>query len=603
MKRAFSMLTCLACLCVAAPSQAFGFGGAAPGRATPAAVPAEDQRMDWWREARFGMFIHWGIYSVPAGSWKGQAYPGAAEWIMDSAKVPVSEYEPLAAQFNPTKFDAAAWVKTAKDAGQQYIIITSKHHDGFCMWGTKESPYNIVDATPYKHDPLKELARECQKQGIKLGFYYSIMDWHHPDAKGENFPKYVEHMKRQLKELLSGEYGKVAVLWFDGEWIDEWTDALGKEMYSHVRSLQPDIIINNRVGKGRDGMAGLSKDKDAPGDFGTPEQEIPAGGLPGVDWETCMTMNGSWGFHAGDSNWKSGTALIRTLCETASKGGNFLLNVGPTADGEIPTECADRLAEIGRWMDVNHEAIYGTTAGPVPPYYWGDTTAKPGTLYLLIYQWPDAGWIRLRGVFSKVTNATLLATGEHYRIESHQYGVSIRIPVSGQRDVAATVVKLNIEGSHDIRPRVIPQLDDNQTIVLSVFDATIVGQSARIDRSMDMRCLTSWTDPADLVSWDVDIRRPGIFKVVLTGACNMREGGGEYRVVMGSEVVVGVVPSTEGWDRFNEFGPGPFAIRKPGRYTVVIRPESIRKGGSLMNLQGAYLQLRKEEPTDPKRAK
>ena len=596
MKRVFSILSGAAVLCGAtlihSPS-ALGFQASDPPVAAPS--KAADHRLDWWRDARFGMFIHWGIYSVPAGTWKDEVYPGAAEWLMDSAKIPIVEYEPLAAQFNPVKFDAAKWVATAKNAGQKYIVITSKHHDGFCMWGTKETPYNIVEATPFKRDVLKELAAECEKQGMKLGFYYSIMDWHHPDAKGENFPKYVEHMKRQLKELLGGAYGKVAVLWFDGEWIPEWTDALGKDLYAYVRSLQPDIIINNRVGKGRDGMAGLSKDKDAPGDFGTPEQEIPAGGLPGVDWETCMTMNGSWGYHANDKNWKSDTDLIRMLCETASKGGNFLLNVGPTAEGEIPPESVERLAKVGLWMDANQEAIYGTTASPVPPYFWGDSTAKPQHLYLLVYQWPDDGFLRLRGVFSKVTKATLLATGDEREVITHPYGVSIKLKELAGRDLAATVVKLDIDGPNDIRPRVIPQLTDSANMVLSVFDAKIEAVKARLERSSDKRCLGFWSDKGDFISWDVDIKRPGVYVLVFDAACNTREGGGgTYTVTVGGASTRGQVPSTGSWTNFVRFNPPSFIIPTAGRYTLMIRPENLNGTGGLMNLRGAYLQLKSE---------
>jgi len=599
MKRAFSILASAATLFGAAVSA----GPAAPiARAveiSTIATASDDQRMQWWRESRFGMFIHWGIYSVPAGTWQGKDYPGASEWIMDSAKIPISEYEPLAKQFNPTKFDAAKWVATAKDAGQKYIIITSKHHDGFCMWGTKETPYNIVEATPYKRDPLKDLAKECEKQGVKLGFYYSIMDWHHPDAKGANFPKYVEHMKKQLKELLSGEYGKVAVLWFDGEWIDEWTDEQGKDLYAYVRSLQPDIIINNRVGKGRDGMAGLNKNKDAPGDFGTPEQEIPPTGLPGVDWESCMTMNGSWGYHAGDPNWKSDTQLIRTLCETASKGGNFLLNVGPNAEGEIPAESVDRLAKVGAWMDVNHEAIYGTYASPMPGYYWGDATSKDGLLYLLVYEWPDDAYLRLRGMFTKVTKAIILATGVDRKVITHDYGTTIHIPLNS-RDTAATVVKLTLEGPTVIRPRVIPMLDDSPTIILSVFDATIQGPSARLDRASDMRCLANWKDRTDIVSWDVDIKRAGLFKVIMFAACAGRAGGGgEYAVTMGGQETFGRVVSTGSWTEFSRFTPPPLTVTQPGRYTVQVRPTSFESGNLLMNLRGVYLQLHAEVPEDP----
>ena len=244
-----------------------------------------DKRMAWWREARFGMFIHWGLYAVPAGEWKGKEIPGIGEWIMNNAQIPISEYEPLTKQFNPVRFDADEWVRIARDAGMKYIVITSKHHDGFCLWDSKVTNYDIVDVTPFKRDILSELAKACRKQDIRFCFYHSIMDWHHPDAQGPHYPTYntrkkknpnfaryvKRYMKPQVRELIAN-YGPLGVLWFDGDWIPEWTESQGRDMYSFVRGLQPDIIINNRVSKGRHGMQGMTKKGYFAGDFATPEQ-------------------------------------------------------------------------------------------------------------------------------------------------------------------------------------------------------------------------------------------------------------------------------------------------------------------------------------------
>ncbi len=331
-----------------------------------------DARMEWWRDARFGMFVHWGPYAVAAGNYRGDTVRSASEWIMNTAQIPIAEYEEFAAQFNPTLFDADEWVRIANDAGMKYIVITSKHHDGFGLWDSEVSDYDIIDASPFGRDILRELADAAERGGIPLGFYHSIMDWHHPDAQGPhfptyntsekinpNFPDFVEsYLIPQVTDLVINY--DPAILWFDGEWIPEWTHEMGVDMYNMVRSLKPAILINNRVDKGRQGMQGMTRtDQRYAGDFGTPEQEI-LDGTSTMDWESCMTMNTSWGYKEVDDNWKSAEMLIHNLVDIAAKGGNYLLNVGPTAEGLIPDASVERLAEMGDWMDVNSEAIYGS---------------------------------------------------------------------------------------------------------------------------------------------------------------------------------------------------------------------------------------------------
>lgn len=378
-----------------------------PAAAQP--VPREtkaqrDARMAWWREARFGMFIHWGVYSIPA----------RGEWVMHNEKIPVKEYEKFPPQFNPAKFNAEEWVRLAKEAGMKYIVITSKHHDGFCMWDSKVSSYDIMDATPFKRDVLKELAAACRNEGIRLCFYHSIMDWHHPDATGANFPLYREqYLKPQLKELLTA-YGPIGVLWFDGEWIPEWTEEQGRDLYNFCRALQPDLIINNRVGKGRSGMAGMNIDASYVGDFGTPEQEIPSGSSSDFDWESCMTMNDDWGYSAGDTNWKSTKSLIRNLVDIASKGGNYLLNVGPTSEGIIPEPSVVRLKQIDAWMKRNGESIYGSLASPLDSTPWGRCTSKRlpdgGTrLFFHVFDWPEDGILAVHGLGSDPVRVHLIS--------------------------------------------------------------------------------------------------------------------------------------------------------------------------------------------------
>ncbi|MCG8555365.1 MAG: alpha-L-fucosidase [Proteobacteria bacterium] len=431
-----------------------------PHAATSAAVPKDvfeeskadrDARMAWWRQARFGMFIHWGVYAVPAGRHKGKHIEGNGEWIQKHGNIPRAEYEKYAAGFNPVKYDPDAWVRLAKEAGMKYLVITSKHHDGFALWDTKVSDWDVVDRTPYKKDLLAPLAQACKKHGLRFTVYHSILDWHHPamhDPKGgysDNFihagrkQEYVDYMKGQLKELMSGL--DPAVLWFDGEWIAWWTEEDGRDVYQLLRGLKPDIIINNRVGKGRKGMEGLSKQGHV-GDFGTPEQQIPPTGLPGVDWESCMTMNDTWGFKHDDHNWKSTETLVRNLIDIASKGGNYLLNVGPTAEGLIPAASVERLKGMGRWMKVNSDAIYGTTASPVKPPAWGRFTSKGDKLFAHVFDWPKDGRLELPALGRKPAAAHLLSDANKtpLMISSEGDKVTVGLPPDPPDPIATVVV-------------------------------------------------------------------------------------------------------------------------------------------------------------------
>ena len=414
-------------------------------------------RMAWWREARFGLFLHWGLYAIPAGRWGEQSDHG--EWIMTTAEIPVEEYEQFVQQFDPVDFNAREWVRLARRAGMRYVVITSKHHDGFCLFDSELTDYDIA-STPFERDIMAEMAEACREEGLRLGWYHSIMDWHHPDylprrtweersAEGASFERYVEHLQGHVRELLTN-YGPIGVMWFDGEGESTWTHEHGQALYELCRELQPDVIVNNRVDKGRAGMAGITTDPKYAGDFGTPEQEIPAAGLTDVDWETCMTMNRHWGWNAQDEDWKSTEHLVRKLVEVASKGGNFLLNVGPTAEGRFPEQAVERLHGIGQWMDLYSEAIHGTQASPFEDLDWGRCTTRPvegGTrLYLCIFDWPEKGRLVVPGLGNLVWRAW--SVSEPARPVGYQKlgpNLHLQLPKAAQNPICS-VIAVEVQG-------------------------------------------------------------------------------------------------------------------------------------------------------------
>lgn len=576
--------------------------GAAPAAAAPPATPAvlaeetpeqHDARMAWWRDTRFGMFIHWGIYAVPAGRWPGYDSGSIGEWIQRNAKIPVYQYEKFAKQFNPVEFNAAEWVSVAKDAGCGYIVITSKHHDGFTMFDSAATTYDIVDATPYKRDPMKSLANECRRQGLKMSFYYSIWDWHNADFRKERMPLYTGFMKEQLKELVTS-YGPLGLLWFDGEWPEEWTEEMGKDLYTYVRSLQPSIIVNNRVGKARDDMAGISKYKGA-GDYDTPEQEVPSKGLPGVDWETCMTMNDTWGYKLDDHNWKSSTQLVHTLVEVVSKGGNFLLNVGPDAKGRIPAESVKLMHEIGGWMKINSEAIYGTTASPFERSPWGRATQKvvngQRKLYLHVFDWPTTGQVRITGLRSTPRSARIL--GSDFKVSSWKHegdDLLIGVPATPVHK-AATVIELTLDGPADVAPVPVAYLKQapGGPITLLANQAEIAGRSPHIEQRDGNTNLGFWTDPKGAAQWNVEVATPGEYVASFTLACTPESAGDPYvfAVKGGADTTTinGVVPSTDGWGKFTVVNAGRVTLPSAGKYTFELKPNADKLKNALMNLR------------------
>lgn len=468
-----------------------------------AAVAEEPERLGWWSDARFGMFIHWGLYAIPAGKYGDKNSYG--EWIRSEAHIPVDEYDKYRARFNPTKFDPDAWCRTAKAAGMKYIVITSKHHDGFALFDSAVTDHDVMD-TPFKRDILKELSDAARRNGIRICWYYSIMDWHHPDylprrdwekdrpTAGADYERYVAYMKSQLRELLT-HYGPIGVLWFDGQWEGTWTNERGYDLQKYVRSLQPGIIINSRVGRSG-GAYGLEADRaERLGDYGTPEQFIPET-APGFPWETCMTMNDHWGYNAADKNWKSADELVRKLVDIASKGGNFLLNVGPTAEGEFPPESVERLRAIGRWMFVNGASIHGTFGSPLSAQSWGRCTARytedgNTTLYLHVFEWPADGKLRVTNLLNKPLLATPLADKKPSGLAVDRDGdaLVITLPAGPISPEPVSVIKLVIEGGPDV---VMPPAIEADA---SIFIDSLKARVTSVQKNVEIRYTLDGSEP------------------------------------------------------------------------------------------------------------
>jgi alpha-L-fucosidase len=549
----------------------------------PGETPEQrDARMKWWREARFGMFIHWGVYSVPAGTYKGKQIRGIGEWIMNTGKIPVAEYRQFAQQFNPVRYDPEAWVRLAKEAGMKYIVITSKHHDGFALFDSKASDWNVVKATPYGKDLLKPLAAACEKEGIKLGFYYSqAQDWNNPGgaaagghwdkAQDGDMDEYIRNVAApQVKDILSN-YGKIAVLWWDTP-VD-MTRARA-DMLLPLIKLQPGIITNNRLGGGYGG------------DLSTPEQHIPATGTPGRDWETCMTMNDTWGYKSYDNHWKSVDTLLHNLVDIASKGGNYLLNVGPTCLGEIPEPSIERLKEIGKWMKVNSESIYATTASPFSRLTWGRCTKKlndtGATLYLHVFDWPKDGKLVVPGLHNEVRAAWLLATDKTLKTTAGEGNLTIDVPAE-PLDPIDTVVVLEVRGELNIE-KVLPGQEANGTMVLPAALADIHGSQAQVEEKGGRPNIGFWTNAQDWVSWRFKLGRGGRFEVTATVATPAQSS--KFEVAVGAQKLTTEVEKTGGYETFKTVKLGEVRLEQ-GTHELSIKP--VRGQWQAINLRAVVL--------------
>lgn len=565
-----------------------------------------DDRMGWWREARFGMFIHWGVYAVPAGVHNGKKWGGVGEWIMLTERISVKDYRAYAQEFIPTKYDPTAWAKLAKAAGMRYLVITSKHHDGFALFPSAVTDWDIADSSPYGEDLIGPLAEATRAEGLKFGLYYSqAQDWVHPGgvkardhgfAEGEGWDEdHFGDMDQYLKEVAVPQADEIItryqpdILWWD---TAMWMTNERAELFLPLLSKKPGIIHNNRLGG------------DYKGDTNTPERHIPATGYKDRDWEVCMTMNETWGYKIHDNDWKSTETLIQMLCDIVSKGGNFLLNVGPTAEGEIPQESIERLLAVGEWMDVNGESIYGTTASPISGLTWGRITKKVNeggaTLYLHIFDWPDDGILYVPGLMNMPSSIELLDGATSLNAVQHDGGIGgldIRLPKMAS-DPYASVIKLTIKGELDIQALVPMQADDGK-VGLPVSFAEIhnkAGTELQIQKGKNGKSnIGYWSDNRTWVAWTFTVDRPGVFDISAEIASNSN-----------SVLTIGLkdqpkrtvdVELTDSWHSYEQRDLGTVTISEAGKHQIEFCPP--QKGWHAINIREVTLTPRKKKAAAP----
>lgn len=542
-----------------------------------------ERRMQWFTDAQFGLFIHYGVYSILGGEWEGEPIPKYAEWIQCYGEISPEEYVPNAAQFRPDKLDADTWVRRAKEAGMRYMVITTKHHDGFCLWDSSFTDYDLGEATDFNRDILGELKTACDKYGIKFGTYYSIIDWHHPTQRAElakaNPPmsdkaEYVTYMKGQLKELID-RYDP-AIMWFDGDWAGWWSLGDGYDLYNYLRELSPELIINNRVAKRRE----FKKD------YGTPEQFTPGAALDHV-WEACWTVNQSWGFKKRDTNWKSTDVLVQKLIDINTKGGNLLLNVGPKPDGSWPEISIGQLEEMGVWNAEHEEAVYVTKFVGAPEQGWGRlaqgkaSSPEEGELFAYVFEWPSDGKLRIRGVSAGTIGATTYGgrslpaqvVEEDLVIDISsmnrwEHATVLRIPYEGGLSLAAVSNELELQGNE---------------LVLSLSAAELSGESLEL---VDRQLAVGWRGPSDYAKWMLEVPAPGKYTVKLLYGYEFRKKT-EMTLRVGEQMLTSEVPPAGARANLKLLDVGVIEFEEVGTAPCSLRFAAMA-GGAMMTLKTVY---------------
>jgi len=556
----------------------------------------EHPNIQWFKEAKFGMFIHWGLFSQTGGSWQGKNYYGISEWMMNRGKIPAADYASIAKRFNPTKFDANQWAQIAKDAGMKYMVVTAKHHEGFAMFDSKVSDFNIVKATPYGRDPMKALSQAARATGLQFGFYYSqYLDWHEPngggnswdfDPKNKDFALYYKTKSiPQIKELVSN-YGPLGLLWFDQS---GGLDRVGTQnLINEVRAIQPKCLISSRVGNG------LGDFKD----YG--DGEVPAVVTTPGAWEALFTHNDSWGYSKFDYNFKTPKEIIRLLATVSSKGGNLILNVGPDSTGQIPLYSIKYLRKVGQWLKVNGDAIYGSTQGFVGPQPWGVTTSKRGKLFLHVLERPRNGVILVPGITQTITGAQLLANQKALVFTKKGNDLLVKLPAL--IDDKNTVILVNYSGKAG-------RLDINQPTIVSFQYPTnpLDAVYAQISGNTQIKsitsshyfgdwkhntCIANMSDPADVVAFKTRVTEAGDYKITLEYACPPAQAGVEGVVNISGKDYQFQTLAVNDYDShkpllFIQQTVAIVSIGKAGIYDLAIHP--LKQGNELFKLKTVWM--------------
>jgi hypothetical protein len=559
-------------------------------------MQTHDQRIAWWRNARFGMFIHWGVYSALEGEWHGVPVVGYAEHIQRKSKIPISVYkQQVAGNFRPDKFDAAAWARLAKDAGMGYMVITSKHHDGFAMFDSDVSDYNVVRATPWHHDPMKDLQAACTANGLRFGFYYSqAWDWGDPNGTGndwdfdcpagdkqlhggklwwEESPQWVAQTRQyvddkvipQIRELFA-KY-QPDIIWFDTP--GKMPPALNYEVFKATRQIGPNAVINSRC---VEELGDYLSTADRPAEF-APQQG---------DWEAIPTTNESYGYHKADRSHKPASHFIELIAKSAARGGNLMLNVGPRGDGTLDPADVAILQGIGKWMKVNGESIHGTTRTPLPVQAWGESTRKGGTLYLHVLDWPTSGELVVGGLKPKVKSAYLLSDPNRSPLAVSRLGaLDVRIAVPNQPpDAVDSVVVVECDGA-DIAVDDKRLLSLTQPNNLRVFDGRLCGTTIKFGAGKrDNAYIETWPQAGDSICWDVRVTEPTAYRVSVTYDADAASAGGIYHVTGADKALGGTIK--EGKELTETLGTIKF---EPGVHEIRVAPGKLIDGQDLMHLR------------------